>query len=358
MPGTLRSATDGAVRLGMRRQTAQRYSSADRIPAHATPEGTIALRPRAPADPDLSDCAPGRRRRAQSPRRYWRVPKRDLTRTPQAAGADLGPRSRGRGLAGWLGEPAGSALTQARRLPLDRIDVNPQQARQAFDEDALEELASSMRAHGVLQPIGVLRQGERYQIVFGERRYRAARRAALPDIPALVYDDLAADDAAILSALENLQRADLDLEEEARQFARLLEVTGLSQRALAANLGKTHNYVSRRLRLLHERPELFAAIRAGRITQRAALGAVADDAVYHGDTPAGRTPRAGGQTGAAARWPALTRAQRALGELAAAAVPAADRPALLQELAQLETQLETLRRALERRPNAAPEQEV
>lgn len=107
------------------------------------------------------------------------------------------------------------------------------------------------------------------------------------DIPAVIYEDLSEADAAILTALENLQRGDPDLEDEARQFSYLLEVTGLSQRALADRLGKTHNYISRRVRLLRERPELFAAIRDGMLTQKEAHGRLAEGReVYHGDTVA------------------------------------------------------------------------
>lgn len=179
-------------------------------------------------------------------------------------------------------------------LPLDKIELNPVQARQVFDEAALAELTESVRQHGVLQPIGVQRVGESFRIVFGERRYRAAVAAGLTEIPVIVYENLTEDGAAIVTALENLQREDLDLEDEARQFVRLLEVTGLSQRKLAETLGKTVNYVSRRVRLLKELPESFDMIREGVLTQREALEQVADEKVYHGGTPsppAERTPR-------------------------------------------------------------------
>ena len=175
-------------------------------------------------------------------------------------------------------------LEHARRLPLDLIDINSHQARQ-FDEVALEELAASIKAYDVLQPVGAIRTGERYQIIFGERRFRAAAAAGKTDIPVVIYDELSEVDAAILTALENLQREDLDLEEEAKQFSYLLEVTGLSQRSLAERLGKTHNYVFRRVRLLRERPEMFAAIREGRLSQEMALNQLAAEReVYQPDT--------------------------------------------------------------------------
>src|SRR5438128_421590 len=84
----------------------------------------------------------------------------------------------------------GEELTNARQLPLELIDVNPYQARQQYDEDALEELAASIREHDVLQPIGVIRKGDRYQIIFGERRFRAAIAAEKSDIPAVIHEGL------------------------------------------------------------------------------------------------------------------------------------------------------------------------
>jgi len=198
-------------------------------------------------------------------------------------------------LGGWgdiVPTAAGRDLENGRRLPLTLIDINPDQARQSFDETGLDELTTSVRAYGVLQPIGVRAVGARYRIIFGERRYRAATAAGLTEIPVVIYDDLDDEQAAVLTALENLQREDLDLEEEARQFAKLLTITGLSQRGLAEQLGKSHNYISRRLRLLRERPEVFAAIRAGRIGQREALDLMAErdppttgaSQLYHRDT--------------------------------------------------------------------------
>lgn len=294
----------------------------------------------------------------------------------------------------------GEEITNARRLPLDLIDINPHQARQQFDEGALEELASSIKEHDVLQPIGVIHTGERYQIIFGERRYRAAIMAEKSDIPAVIYDDLSEQEAAILTALENLQREDLDLEDEARQFFYLLEVTGLSQRALAGRLGKTHNYISRRVRLLRERPELFGAIREGRITQREALDQLASESsmyhgdtgnvetspelgssetsfastsdrqvgVYHGDTLVsmisieqddalgGRTPRREMPTaraGVPARWQAITRTYRVLGRIQPEEVPLEECEDLAHQLEDLETLVASTRRALEARLGSA-----
>lgn len=309
----------------------------------------------------------------------------------------------------------GEEIGNARRLPLALIDVNPHQARQHFDEDGLDELAASIREHDVLQPIGVAHIEDRFRIIFGERRFRAAVMAEKSDIPAVIYEDLSESDAAVLTALENLQREDLDLEDEARQFAYLLDVTGLSQRALAERLGKTHNYISRRVRLLRERPELFVAIRESTLTQKEALDLMAAErglyhgdtqsegsdvveegiassgmpgntgaaqfpdmssipeeairqvGVYHGntlvdlismnerDTHTGRTPRyemPTARAGIPARWQAITRTYRVLGKIHPEAVPIEECEDLAKQLEDLETLVATTRRALQARANS------
>lgn len=173
----------------------------------------------------------------------------------------------------------GEELANARRLPLDLIDINPHQSRQQFDETSLKELAASIREHDVLQPIGVIRVGTRYQILFGERRFRAAAAAEKTDIPTIIFEDMNEADAAILTALENLQREDLDIEDEARQFAYLLQATGLSLRKLGSMLGVDHRYIWRRVKLL-ERPDLMDAYRSGEMNLHsvvARVGAEPDD---------------------------------------------------------------------------------
>jgi ParB family chromosome partitioning protein len=175
-----------------------------------------------------------------------------------------------------LDSTPGEELEGARLLPLDRIDPNPAQSRQVFDEAALRELADSIRAHhtperhGVLQAILVRPVGSRYQVIAGERRTRAARLAGLADIPALIQE-MTDEEAAFATATENLQREDLDPEDAARWFAYLQQLTGLSDRALAERLGKHRSYVNNRLRLLRRRPDLFAAIRTGELTLEGAL---------------------------------------------------------------------------------------
>lgn len=172
------------------------------------------------------------------------------------------------------GQP-GTTMEGGRLLPLDLIDHNPYQARQAFDVDALEELADSIREHGVIEPVIVRQNKGRYDIVAGERRYRAALIAKHEAIPARIME-LDDTQAAIFTALENLQREDLDVEDEGRQFAYLQQLTGLSQRKLALKLGKDRQYISRRIRLL-KRPDLLQEYRSGFRTLHQVLNLVGSE---------------------------------------------------------------------------------
>jgi ParB family chromosome partitioning protein len=137
-----------------------------------------------------------------------------------------------------------------RNIPLERISPNPEQPRMNFDEEALAELAASIREHGVLQPVLVRPQGElhRYQLVAGERRWRAARVAGLKDIPALI-EQLDDETALEIGIIENLQREDLSPLEEALIYDRMTHEHGYSVRRLAQKLGKDKGYIENRLRL-------------------------------------------------------------------------------------------------------------
>ncbi|HET7701902.1 MAG TPA: ParB/RepB/Spo0J family partition protein [Candidatus Limnocylindrales bacterium] len=139
--------------------------------------------------------------------------------------------------------------TGVKIIPVDRIEPNPDQPRMVFDVDALHELAASIREHGVLQPILVRPLGEnRYQLIAGERRWRASREANLATIPALV-EEIDDDTALEISIIENLQREDLSPLEEATMFDRMVREHGYSIRKLAEKLGKDKGYLENRLRL-------------------------------------------------------------------------------------------------------------
>jgi ParB/RepB/Spo0J family partition protein len=136
-----------------------------------------------------------------------------------------------------------------RVIPVERIEPNPDQPRMVFDEDALHELAASIREHGVLQPILVRPLGEnRFQLIAGERRWRASKEAGHATIPALV-EEIDDDTALEISIIENLQREDLNPLEEAQMFERMVHEHGYSIRKLADKLGKDKGYLENRLRL-------------------------------------------------------------------------------------------------------------
>ena len=145
---------------------------------------------------------------------------------------------------------AGDRPAGVRNVPLARIDPNPEQPRMTFDEAALAELAASIREHGVLQPVLVRPRGEQnhYQLVAGERRWRAARAAGLSEIPALI-ENLDDDTALEIGIIENLQREDLSPLEEAMMYERMTAEHGYSVRRLAQKLGKDKGYIENRLRL-------------------------------------------------------------------------------------------------------------
>ena len=143
-----------------------------------------------------------------------------------------------------------------RIVHVDRIEPNPEQPRLIFEPDALNELAASIREHGVLQPILVRPLGPNtYQIVAGERRWRASRLAGLESIPALI-EDIDDDTALEIAIIENLQREDLTPLDEAAMYDRMVHEHGYSIRKLADKLGKDKGYLENRLRLADAPPEI------------------------------------------------------------------------------------------------------
>jgi ParB family chromosome partitioning protein len=143
-----------------------------------------------------------------------------------------------------------------RVVHIERIEPNPEQPRMVFEQDALDELAASIREHGVLQPILVRPLGPNtYQIVAGERRWRASKQAGLATIPALI-EDIDDDTALEIAIIENLQREDLTPLDEAAMFDRMIHQHGYSIRKLADKLGKDKGYLENRLRLADAPPEI------------------------------------------------------------------------------------------------------
>jgi ParB family transcriptional regulator, chromosome partitioning protein len=170
----------------------------------------------------------------------------------------------GRGLTSLIPQRPQHAPTS--EIPIDRIRPNPRQPRQRMDDVQLEELAASIREHGVLQPILVTETLDGYQLVAGERRFRASRLAGLERIPAVIRQ-LADKDQLELALVENLQRADLGPMEEAQAFQALADEFGLTHDAIAQRIGRAKSTVTNTLRLLDLDPDVQAAVAAGQITE-------------------------------------------------------------------------------------------
>src|SRR5690606_17385648 len=171
----------------------------------------------------------------------------------------------GRGLRALIPESDAFEGAAVRVIFIDQIDRNPEQPRKHFDEAQLEELKESILAHGVLEPIIVRPVEGRYEIVVGERRWRAAKLAGLDAIPAAVRE-MSDREAMELALVENLQREDLNPIEEAEAYKRLMDEFGLTQEEVADRVGKKRSTVANRLRLLEMEPELRAEVSAGRLS--------------------------------------------------------------------------------------------
>lgn len=183
-------------------------------------------------------------------------------------------RGLGRGLGALLGDVVEEAqeakveqqsVDEVRMLPIRLIDPNRDQPRRTFDEGALQELAASIRAVGVIQPIIVQQNGERYTIIAGERRYRASRLAEQEEIPAIVrdWDQQKRLEAALI---ENLQRDDLNPVEEAMGVRQLMDEAGLTQEMVAQRLGKSRPAVANLLRLLTLPESVLEMLRSGKLS--------------------------------------------------------------------------------------------
>lgn len=157
--------------------------------------------------------------------------------------------------------------SRVRYIPVNTIRPNPQQPRRRFDEEGLRELADSIAAYGILQPLTVRDRGSVYELVAGERRLRAARMAGLRQVPCLVAQ-VGEEDAALLALIENLQRRDLDYMEEAAAIASLIRRYDLSQQQAAEKLGRSQSAVANKLRLLRLEEPVTAALHRYGLTER------------------------------------------------------------------------------------------
>ena len=152
-------------------------------------------------------------------------------------------------------------------VPARAILPNPAQPRKVFREEALTELADSIRQHGILQPLSVRRAGVNYELIAGERRLRAAQMAGLTEIPCIVMT-MDEKESSLAAMVENLQRQDLDFIEEAMGIARLMEQWSMSQEQAARILGKSQSAVANKLRILRHSDNVLWALREHELTER------------------------------------------------------------------------------------------
>ena len=175
----------------------------------------------------------------------------------------------GKGLGALMGDftaETPAAKSPYQMLPIHKVEPNPDQPRQDFDPEELQSLADSIAIHGVMQPLTVRElQGGYYQIIAGERRWRAARIAELKEIPAVIIE---ADDKKVmeLALIENLQRQDLNPVEEALGYESLMKDYGLTQEETASRVGKSRPAVANALRLLNLCPEVLEKLRQGELS--------------------------------------------------------------------------------------------
>ena len=186
-------------------------------------------------------------------------------------------RGLGRGLEALIPMSRDGEALVPQMIAVDQIRPSHQQVRTRFDAEPLGELAESIRLHGVLQPLLVRKLSDGFELIAGERRWRAARLAGLTTVPAVVRSGAGNDEQLVLGLIENLQRADLDPIEEARGLRRLTEEFGLTHEEVAQRIGKHRVSVTQSLRLLAGCPAIQSAVAAGVISAGHARALVALD---------------------------------------------------------------------------------
>jgi ParB family transcriptional regulator, chromosome partitioning protein len=172
----------------------------------------------------------------------------------------------GRGLGALLSaEGTATATDDTTEVPTDLIDPSSLQPRTVFDDAKLDELAKSITANGVVQPVLLRRKGDRFELIAGERRWRAAVRAGLTKIPA-VLRNVSDDKVLEIALIENIQREDLNPIEEARAYKKLIETLGLTQETVAERVGRDRSYVTNYLRLLRLPDDIQELVQLGRLS--------------------------------------------------------------------------------------------
>jgi len=171
----------------------------------------------------------------------------------------------GRGLSALLSAEETETASDANEVAIDLIDPSAVQPRSVFNDTKLDELAKSIASNGVVQPVLLRRKGTRYELIAGERRWRAAQLAGLTKVPAVVRD-VPDDQVLEIALIENLQREDLNPIEEAAGYRKLIETLGLTQETVAERVGRDRSYVTNYLRLLRLPDDIQDLLQSGRIS--------------------------------------------------------------------------------------------
>src|SRR5437764_12619554 len=193
----------------------------------------------------------------------------------------------GRGLGALIPAKA-EAAPGFLELAIDQIAPNPYQPRKTFNEGSIDELARSVRTHGIVQPLVVTRAGDRFKLIAGERRFRAAQKAGLRTVPVVVKDDLKAGDALQIALIENIQREDLNPMEEANAYHQLHQEFGLTQEEISKRVGKERSTVANFLRLLKLPESVKKLLASGHLSMGHARALLAVDSTKNKEQLANR----------------------------------------------------------------------
>jgi ParB family transcriptional regulator, chromosome partitioning protein len=200
----------------------------------------------------------------------------------------------GRGLGALIPQKSESvAAVGLAHIPLEQISPNPYQPRRSFNEASIEELARSVRVHGIVQPLVVTRAGDRYRLIAGERRFRAAQRAGLRTVPVVVKEAVKEGDVLEIALIENIQREDLNPIEEATAYHQLHDEFGLTQEEISRRVGKERSTVANFLRLLKLPDSVKRFLASGQLSMGHARALLSVDSARKQEQLAERVVRRG-----------------------------------------------------------------
>ncbi|HUF17970.1 MAG TPA: ParB/RepB/Spo0J family partition protein, partial [Thermoanaerobaculia bacterium] len=183
----------------------------------------------------------------------------------------------GRGLGALIPQKQESTSSGLAEVSIEKITANPYQPRKTFNEASIEELARSVREHGIVQPLLVTRQGDKFRLIAGERRFRAAKKAGLTTVPVVIKELAQEGDLLQIALIENIQREDLNPMEEAVAYEQLHQEFGLTQEEISKKVGKERSTVANFLRLLRLPEKVKKRVAAGELSMGHARALLAVD---------------------------------------------------------------------------------